>query len=90
MGQQLAERLGQAVVKDDNSVLGVVGDVDDLLGEEPDVQGVQDGAHGRHGQIGHEMLGVVPHERRDPLVAVDTQAAQGVGELSGPGAHLRE
>jgi hypothetical protein len=49
---------------------------------------MQNGAHGRHRQVGDEVLGVVPHEGGDPLVAVDAQAPQGVGELSGLGAHF--
>ncbi len=88
MWEQLAEWLRQAVVQDDDRVLGVVGDVDDLFREEPDVQRMQDSAHGGHSQIGNKVLGVVPHEGGHALVAIDTQAPQGVGELSRPGAHL--
>ena len=90
MWQQLAEGFGQAVVQDDDGVLGMVGDIDDLLGKEPDVQRMQDRAHRGHRQVGHEVLGVVPHEGGDALVAVDAQAPQGVGELSSLGAHLGE
>jgi hypothetical protein len=101
---QLGEWCGERVVDDDHLVLCVVGDVDQLLGEQPDVQGVQDGAGARHRQVQLEVLGVVPHERPDALVRVDPQAPQGVreapavraqlseglaaGPLRGPGHHL--
>ena len=35
----------------------------------------------RHGEVGLEVLLVVPHERADPLVAGHAEAAQGVREL---------
>jgi hypothetical protein len=90
VGQQPAERLGQRVVDDDDPVVGVRRDIDDLRREEPDVEGVQHRAHRRHREIGDEVLGVVPHERRDPLVAGDAQAAQRVRELGGLLADLGE
>ena len=46
-GQLLGEQVDQGVVDDDDLVLGVVRDVGELLGEQPDVQGVQHGAHRR-------------------------------------------
>jgi PAS domain S-box-containing protein len=58
--------------------LGVVRDVDDLLGEQPDVQGVQDCAHRRDGEVGLEVLLVVPHEGADACVALHPQRRQGV------------
>ena len=81
--QQLGERRQQARVDHDDLVLGVVGDVGDLVGEEPDVEGVQHRAHRRHGQVDLEVLGVVPHEGRDPLVAVDAAGPQGSGQAAG-------
>ena len=69
-GGQVAEHPGQQRdqrrVDDDHPVLGVVGDVDELLGEEPDVERVQHRAHARHREVGHQVLGVVPHERARP------------------------
>jgi hypothetical protein len=62
----------------------VGGDVADLIGREPDVQRVQHRAHGRDGQVGLEVLGVVPHERADPLVAVDAKRAQRVRQPRRP------
>src|SRR6266481_8570723 len=34
------------------------------------------------------MLGVVPHQRRHPLVAINAERPECVGELGGPGAGL--
>ena len=54
----------------------MVGHVDELLGEESDVECVQHRTHRGHGEVGLEVLGVVPHERRDALVTVDAEPAQ--------------
>ncbi len=75
-------------VDDDDLVLGVFGDVEELLGEEPDVEGVQDGAHRGDGQVGLEVLVAVPHEGGDPLVGVDAEIAEGAGQPRGPLAEL--
>jgi hypothetical protein len=64
--------------------------VGDLVGEQPDVGGVQHRAHGRHREVGLEVLLVVPHVRADPLVAGDAQRREPVGELGGAGGDLGE
>ena len=69
-------------------VLRVGGDVGDLGRGEPDVQRVQHRAHGRHGQVRLEVLGVVPHEGADALVGVHAEAAQRIGQAGGPPACL--
>ena len=79
--QLLGEQRDERVVDDDDAVLGVVGDVDELVGEEPDVERVEHRSHRRDREVGLEVLGVVPHEGRDPLVAVDPESAQRVREL---------
>ena len=84
--QDLSQQRHQGGVHDDHVVPGVRGDVADHLRVEPQVQRVQHRAHGRDRQVGLEVLGVVPHQRGYPLVAVDAQAAQRVGQLGGPGA----
>ena len=78
----------QRVVDDDDPVLGVVGDVDELLGEEPDVEGVEHRAHRRDREVGLEVLDVVPLEGRDPLVAGDAEPTEPVGQLGGAATQL--
>ncbi len=78
----------ERVVDDHHVVLGVVGDVDQLLGEEPDVEGVQHRAHRGHREVGLEVLDVVPLEGRHPLVAVDPQPAQRRGQPRGALAEI--
>ena len=80
VGSCLASRSTRESSTMTTCVLGVVRDVGELLGEQPDVERVQHGAHRRHREVGLEVLGVVPLERADPLVPGDAQPAQGVGE----------
>ena len=86
--QLCGQQRHQRVVDDDHPVLGVVGDVDQLLREEPDVEGVEHRTHRRHREVGLEVLDVVPLEGRDPLVAGDAEAAQSVGQLGGTATQL--
>ena len=88
LGEVRCQQRHQGRVDDDDLVLGVVGDVDQLVGGQPDVEGVQHRAHGRDGQIGLEVLGVVPHEGADALVAGDAQGAQRIGQPGDTGAQL--
>ena len=67
---------GHRHVGDDHLVFGLVGDEGDLLGRQPDVERVQHRTHRWDGQVRGQVLGVVPHEGRHPLVAGDTDAAQ--------------
>ena len=80
--QHAGEQRDQRRVDDDHPVLGVVDDVDQLLREQPQVERVQHRAHARHREVGHQVLGVVPHEGGDPLVAGD---ARGRRAARGPG-----
>ena len=68
-------------IHDHDVVAGVVGDVADDLRVKPEVQGVQHRAHGRDGKVGLKVLGVVPHQGRDSLVAVDPKDLQRIREL---------
>ncbi len=75
IGQHPREQWHQCGVHDDDVILGMVGDVGELPRVEPQVQGMQHRAHGWHGQVGLQVLGVVPEQRRDPLVAANAQPA---------------
>ena len=77
-GQHRRERRQQRGVDDDHPVLGVVGDVDNLVAAEPDVQRVDDGAHARHREVGLDMLLVVPHEGGNPVPVLDAERGQRV------------
>ena len=80
----------QRGVDDDEAVLGMVDDVGQLLGREPDVEGVQDGPHGRDGEIGLQVTLIVPAERADPVPRLDPEAGEGGRQLLRPGCHLGE
>ena len=82
-GDYRRQQVGQRHVDQHHLVFGLVGDVDDLLGEQPDVEGMQHRAHRRHRQIRRQVFGVVPHEGGDPLVAGDTDAPQRIRQLRG-------
>jgi hypothetical protein len=53
----------------------------DLIGEEPDVDGVQDRADHRDGVVQFQVTVSVPRERGDPIARADPERAQGVREL---------
>ena len=76
-GGQLMADLGQQraieAIDDDHLVLGVVDHVGQLLGEQPDVEGVQHRAHAGHGQVGLEVMLVVPSKRSDPIAGTDPE-----------------
>ena len=86
--QHLRQQRDERGVHDHHKVVRVGRDVADLGRAEPDVERVQDRAHGRHGQIRLEVLGVVPHERGHPLITVHAEPPQRVGEPRGPAGHL--
>ena len=86
-GRELVTDLGEqgdhGGIDDDHPVFGMVDHVGQLVGEQPDVQGVQHRPHARHGQVGLEMGLVVPHERADAVALFDAEAVEGRGELIG-------
>lgn len=87
-GQHRTEQFDQRGVDQHHLVFGFVGDVDDLIGEQADVEGVQNGAHRGHREVRGQVLGVVPHERRHPLVTGHPEATQPIGQLGGLAAHF--
>ncbi len=88
--QQQGDQGDQRAVDDDHAVGGVVDDPRELLGRQAQVQGVEHGAHGGDRVVRLDVLGVVPHQGGDPLVAADAEVlAQGVRQLGSPGADLR-
>jgi hypothetical protein len=67
------EQPGQRTVDEQDAILGMVDDPGQLLGDEPQVQRVQDRSHARDGEVGLEMLLVVPAERRHPVALGDAE-----------------
>jgi hypothetical protein len=58
----------------------VVDDVGQLLGEQPQVEGVQHRAHRRHGEVRLEVLLGVPQERPDPVALLHAEPGQRPGQ----------
>lgn len=68
------ELVDQQLVDQEEAVLGVVDDEGDLVGEEPDVDGVQHRPHAGHGEVGGEMIGVVPAVGADDVTLGDAES----------------
>ncbi len=84
--EALRERLEdrhERVVDEHHHVLRVIDDVGDLVGEQAHVDGVQNGAHARHGEVGLEVLGRVPRERRDAVAGPHAELLEPAAETVG-------
>ena len=78
----------QRAVDEDDLVLGVVRDVDQLLGEQPDVEGVQHAPAARHREVELEVGRAVPAEGADAALGGDTEGVDrggGAADPDGPG-----
>ncbi len=76
---------GQEVrVDQDRPIVGVPDDVGQLVGGEAGVQGVQDPATARDGQVRLEVPGAVPGQGGDPLAAADAQPVERPHQLLAP------
>ena len=73
----------QVEVDEDRLVLGVVGDVGDVLGRQPRVDRVQHGADAGDAEIELEVAIGVPGDGADRIAELDAQPLQGLGELLG-------
>jgi flavin-binding protein dodecin len=89
LGRELGQRLDERAVDEDHAVARVVDDVDDLLGEQADVQRVQDGAVGRHREVELEVALRVPREGRHPVAALHAEALEHAAEAVDALGHLR-
>ena len=88
-GLELLDQRQEGQVEEQRRVLGVIGDVGDLLGEQPRIDGVADGADAGDGVVQLEMSIAVPGQRRHPVTRLDAEADQRVGELADALARLR-
>ena len=83
-GFELLHQGQECEIEEQRRVLGVVGDVGDLLGEEARVDGVADGADAGDGIVELEVAVAVPGQGRHPVARLDAEADEGVGELADP------
>ena len=81
--QQRSEEPEQRAVDEDHLVVGVIDDVGELLGEQPDVERVQDSTGTRRGEVQLEVTGGVPRERADATVGGDPEVVEHAAELAG-------
>ena len=79
-GFELLDQRQEGQVEEQRGVLGVVGDVGDLLGEQARVDGVADRADAGDGVVELEMAVAVPGQRRHPVAGLDAEPDQRVGE----------
>ena len=61
----------------------MAGDVGQLVGVEPEVEGVEHRAEQRDGEVGLEMAVVVPAERGDAVAGADAERLERGGEPAG-------
>ena len=77
----------QGLVDDDHTVLGVGGDVAQLVWVQTRVERVDHRSHQRNREVQLEVLGLVPKQCRDPIAIADAQVGEPAGEPPGtPGA----
>jgi len=89
LGREGLELRHEHVVHEQDEVGGVVDDVGDLLGEEPDVHGVQDGAARRDAEVQLQVTVRVPGERADAVAGLHAERSQRVPQAPGAPVHLR-
>jgi hypothetical protein len=90
VGRQLRQHRHECAVDDHDAVLGVVHDVGELFGEEPDVERVQHATDAGDREVRLEVLLRVPREGRDAVTRLDAETAQGGGQPIDPARDLGE
>jgi hypothetical protein len=88
LGSELGQWLHERAVDEHDPVLGVVDDVDDLLGEEADVERVEHGAVGGHRHVELKVALRVPGERRHAVAALHPEALEHAPETVDALGHL--
>ena len=79
--QQLLDGRQQVQVDEEELILGVIDDVDDLLGKEARVDRVADRAHAGNAVVQLEVAVAVPGQRADAVADLDAQREQRLGDL---------
>ena len=85
---QLLQQGHEGEVEEEQAVFGVVDDVDDLVGEQPRIDGVIDRADPGDAVPGFQMPPGVPGERRHAVAEPDALALQALRHLQGARAHM--
>jgi len=75
---ELGEEGEERLVDDDDAVLGVRGDVGEIVGRESQVEGMEHGAHGGDGAVRLEMPRVVPREGRNAVTGLHAESTERV------------
>ena len=86
--RDLLEQRHQRVVYQDDLVLGVVGDIGELLLEQADVEGVEHRAHAGDAHVRLQVALRVPGERGDPIPVLDAESPQRAAQAVDAVAHL--
>ena len=73
----------QVEVDEDHLVFGMVGDIGDMLGRQPRIDGVQYRADAGDAEIELEMAVGVPGDGADPVAELDAQVLERLGHLLG-------
>ena len=81
---ELLEQRQQHVVDDQEAVLRVVGDEGDVVRREPQVERVQHAACDDRAEVGLVVGVVVPHQRGDPVAALQPRLGQRLGQQARP------
>ena len=73
----------ECAVVEKHAIVGMVGDVDQLLVEQARIDRVDDAAHPDRAIPGDQMVMMVHAERRDPVPALQAHRLERLGELAG-------
>ena len=85
----LFQQRHEGEVGDQHAVLGVIDDPDDLLGEQPRIDGVIDRADAEDAVPGLQVPPGVPGQRRHPVAELDAVLVEPLRHLQRAGADLR-
>ncbi len=77
---ELVDDGGECLVEEQDTILGVVEDVDELLLEQPRIDGVDDAPHADRAVPGDHVPAMVHRQRRHPVALADAKPLQRVGQ----------
>ena len=87
-GASCATKGRKVEVDEQQDVAGVTEDVEQLLGEQPRIEGVADRAEAGHAEVDLDVTMGVPRERGDAVARADAEGQQRVGETLGAAVDL--